>query len=348
MAEKNLSQAEVKQRIQMTMQAIQKDFGDNSVMILGDTKPLPIERISSGSYYLDEVMGGGYPKGRFIEIYGPESSGKTTIALHAIAEVQKLKQQNQAVFIDVENALDINYAKKLGVNVKELILSQPETAEEALSIAEAWIRSGVVGIIVIDSVAGLVPKQELEGDIGDNHVGLLARLMSQTLRRLSGLAYKTGTIVIFINQLREKVGVMFGNPETTPGGRALKFYSSIRLDVRPKEITKKDGFAIARTTHIKAVKNKVAPPFREADIDIEFGVGISKNAEIIDMGSELGVIHKSGAWYSYKDNRIGQGKENAKQFLSDNPELTKEIDETIRSLLQPQYEPLVDNITDNE
>jgi recombination protein RecA len=319
--------------IKATLAQIEKDFGVGICNQLGDAKPVKLERTHSGSFKIDELTGGGYPRGRIIEIFGPESSGKTTVALHALAEIQA--QGELAVFIDAEHALDLNYAKALGVDVKALVLAQPDTAEDSLQICERWIRSGVCGIIVIDSVAAMVPKAELEGEIGDNHIGQMARLLSQALRKIAGLAQKTGTEVIFINQLREKVGVMFGNPETTPGGRALKFYASIRLDIRPKEITKIGDNAVSRVSRIKTVKNKVAPPFREVDVDIEFGRGISKEAEILDYGSELGVIDKSGAWYKYKGELIGQGRENAKQALMANGELADEIEALIVTMLNP-------------
>ncbi|MGV2910889.1 recombinase RecA, partial [Bacillus safensis] len=271
---------------------------------------------------------GGYPRGRIIEVYGPESSGKTTVALHAIAEVQQ--QGGQAAFIDAEHALDPVYAQKLGVNIDELLLSQPDTGEQALEIAEALVRSGAVDIVVIDSVAALVPKAEIEGDMGDSHVGLQARLMSQALRKLSGAINKSKTIAIFINQIREKVGVMFGNPETTPGGRALKFYSSVRLEVRRAEQLKQGNDIMGNKTRIKVVKNKVAPPFRIAEVDIMYGEGISKEGEIIDLGSELDIVQKSGAWYSYQEERLGQGRENAKQFLKENKDIMLMIQEQIR------------------
>ncbi|MFD3204126.1 recombinase RecA, partial [Bacillus sp. LR_5] len=278
---------------------------------------------------LDTALGiGGYPRGRIIEVYGPESSGKTTVALHAIAEVQQ--QGGQAAFIDAEHALDPVYAQKLGVNIEELLLSQPDTGEQALEIAEALVRSGAVDIVVVDSVAALVPKAEIEGDMGDSHVGLQARLMSQALRKLSGAINKSKTIAIFINQIREKVGVMFGNPETTPGGRALKFYSSVRLEVRRAEQLKQGNDVMGNKTKIKVVKNKVAPPFRTAEVDIMYGEGISKEGEIIDLGTELDIVQKSGSWYSYEEERLGQGRENAKQFLKENKDIMLMIQEQIR------------------
>jgi recombination protein RecA len=316
--------------LEQALKQIEKQFGKGSIMKLGEQTDREISTVSSGSLALDIALGvGGYPRGRIIEIYGPESSGKTTVALHAIAEVQKLG--GQAAFIDAEHALDPIYAQKLGVNIDELLLSQPDTGEQALEIAEALVRSGAVDIIVIDSVAALVPKAEIEGEMGDAHVGLQARLMSQALRKLSGAINKSKTIAIFINQIREKVGVMFGNPETTPGGRALKFYASVRLEVRRAEQIKQGNDMVGNKTKIKVVKNKVAPPFRTADVDIMYGEGISREGEIIDMGSELDIIQKSGSWYSYKEERLGQGRENAKQFLKENPEIMEEIAQEIRN-----------------
>ncbi|MCZ0754104.1 recombinase RecA [Anoxybacillus sp. J5B_2022] len=315
--------------LEQALKQIEKQFGKGSIMKLGEQTDRQISTVSSGSLALDIALGvGGYPRGRIVEIYGPESSGKTTVALHAIAEVQK--QGGQAAFIDAEHALDPIYAKNLGVNIDELLLSQPDTGEQALEIAEALVRSGAVDIIVIDSVAALVPKAEIEGDMGDSHVGLQARLMSQALRKLSGAINKSKTIAIFINQIREKVGVMFGNPETTPGGRALKFYASVRLEVRRAEQIKQGNDMVGNKTKIKVVKNKVAPPFKTADVDIMYGEGISREGEIIDMGSELDIIQKSGSWYSYKDERLGQGRENAKQFLKENPQIAEEIAKEIR------------------
>lgn len=312
------------------LRKIEKQFGKGSIMKLGEQAERKIDTISSGSLALDIALGiGGYPKGRIIEIYGPESSGKTTVALHAIAEAQKLG--GQAAFIDAEHALDPNYARAVGVNIEELLLSQPDTGEQGLEIAEALVRSGAVDIIVIDSVAALVPSAEIEGEMGDSHVGLQARLMSQALRKLSGAINKSQTIAIFINQIREKVGVMFGNPETTPGGRALKFYSSIRLEVRRAETLKQGTDMIGNRTKIKVVKNKVAPPFKQAMVDIMYGEGISIEGEILDIGSELDIVEKSGAWYSYNGERLGQGRENAKQFLIKHPEIANEILAAIRS-----------------
>lgn len=318
-----------KAALEMALKQIEKQFGKGSIMRMGEQTETRISTVPSGSLALDTALGvGGYPRGRIIEIYGPESSGKTTVALHAIAEVQA--KGGQAAFIDAEHALDPTYAQKLGVNIDELLLSQPDTGEQALEIAEALVRSGAVDIIVIDSVAALVPKAEIEGEMGDAHVGLQARLMSQALRKLSGAINKSKTIAVFINQIREKVGVMFGNPETTPGGRALKFYSTIRLEVRRAETLKQGTDMVGNKTKIKVVKNKVAPPFRTAEVDIMYGEGISKEGEIVDIGAELDIIQKSGSWYSYNDQRIGQGRENAKLFLKENPDLRLEIQTKIR------------------
>ena len=311
---------------------IEKQFGKGAIMKLGEKGVRNIDVVSSGSLALDQALGvGGYPKGRIIEIFGPESSGKTTIALHAIAEVQKTG--GRAAFIDAEHALDPVYAKNLGVNINDLLLSQPDTGEQALEICDALVKSDAVDIVVIDSVAALVPQAEIEGEMGDSHVGLQARLMSQALRKLGGIVNKTNTICIFINQLREKVGVMFGNPETTPGGRALKFYSTVRLDVRRAEQIKVGSDVLGNKTVIKVVKNKVAPPFKTAEVEIMYGEGISKTGEIIDIASNLGILDKSGAWYSYKGEKIGQGKENAKLVLKNNPALYKEIEEKVRTHL---------------
>ena len=316
--------------LDMALRQIEKQFGKGSVMKLGEAAAnQQVSVISSGSLALDISLGiGGYPRGRIIEIYGPESSGKTTVALHAIAEAQK--NGGQAAFIDAEHALDPTYARKLGVNIDELLLSQPDTGEQALEIAEALVRSGAVDIIVIDSVAALVPKAEIEGEMGDAHVGLQARLMSQALRKLSGAISKSKSIAIFINQIREKVGVMFGNPETTPGGRALKFYSTIRLEVRRAESIKQGNEMIGNKTKIKVVKNKVAPPFKQCDVDIMYGEGVSREGSIIDIGTELDIIQKSGSWYSYSDQRLGQGRENAKEYLVENPEAALDIENQIR------------------
>lgn len=315
--------------LEMALRQIEKQFGKGSVMKLGESTHMKVEVVPSGSLALDIALGiGGLPKGRIIEVYGPESSGKTTVALHAIAEVQK--QGGQAAFIDAEHALDPKYANALGVNIDELLLSQPDTGEQALEIAEALVRSGAVDIIVVDSVAALVPKAEIEGDMGDSHVGLQARLMSQALRKLSGAINKSNTIAIFINQLREKIGVMFGNPETTPGGRALKFYSSIRLDVRRVESIKMGNDVVGNRTKIKVVKNKVAPPFKQADVDIMYGEGISKEGSLVDIGTEMDIVNKSGAWYSYEGERLGQGRENSKQFLKEHQDIALLIENKIR------------------
>ncbi|ETA73581.1 recombinase A [Ligilactobacillus equi DPC 6820] len=298
-------------------------------MKMGDKVDTQISTVSSGSLALDEALGvGGFPRGRIVEIYGPESSGKTTVALHAVAEVQKAG--GTAAYIDAENALDPAYATALGVNIDELLLSQPDTGEQGLEIADALVSSGAVDIVVVDSVAALVPRAEIEGEMGDSHVGLQARLMSQALRKLSGTINKTKTIALFINQIREKVGIMFGNPETTPGGRALKYYSTIRLDVRRSEQIKDGSDVIGNKTKIKVVKNKVAPPFRIAEVDIMYGQGISRTGELIDMAVEKDIINKSGSWFSYGDQRIGQGRENVKRFLVDNPEVMNEINLKVR------------------
>ncbi|HOI85713.1 MAG TPA: recombinase RecA [Acholeplasmataceae bacterium] len=312
------------QALEAAMKQIEKQYGKGSVMRLGDEAERTVEAIPTGSLGLDIALGiGGYPKGRIIEIYGPESSGKTTLALHAIAEVQKLG--GYVAFIDAEHALDPKYARALGVDVDNLILSQPDTGEQALEIAEALIRSGSVDAIVVDSVAALVPEAEINGEMGDSHVGLQARLMSQAMRKLSGAISKAGTIAIFINQIREKVGVMFGNPETTPGGRALKFYASVRLEIRRGEAIKSATDIVGNKATIKVVKNKVAPPFKSVSVDIIFGEGISKSGELIDLASELDIIQKSGAWFAYNNEKIGQGRENAKLYLEKNPEIFKKV-----------------------
>jgi len=315
--------------LDQALKQIEKQFGKGSIMKMGEQSDIKVPTVSSGSIAIDVALGvGGYPRGRIIEIYGPESSGKTTVALHAIAEVQKLG--GYAAFIDAENALDPSYAQKLGVNIDELLVSQPDTGEQGLEIAEALVRSGAIDIIVVDSVAALVPKAEIEGEMGDSHMGLQARLMSQAMRKLSGALNKSKTIAIFINQVREKIGVMFGNPETTPGGRALKFYSTIRMEVRRAEVIKQGSEIIGNRTKIKIVKNKVAPPFKSAEVDIMYGEGISLEGEIVDIGSELDIIQKSGSWYSYEGERLGQGRENAKLYLKENPELKREILKKIR------------------
>ena len=318
--------------LEQVLADIEKQFGKGAIMKLGDKGVCNIDVVSSGSLMLDQALGvGGFPKGRIIEVFGPESSGKTTIALHAIAEVQKTG--GRAAFIDAEHALDPVYAKKLVVDTDNLLLSQPDTGEQALEIVDALVRSGAMSIIVIDSVAALVPQAEIEGEMGDSHVGLQARLMSQALRKLGGVINKTNTICIFINQLREKVGVMFGNPETTPGGRALKFYSSVRLDVRRGEQIKANSDVLGNKTVIKVVKNKVAPPFKTAEVEIMYGEGISKTGELIDLAVNKNIIDKSGAWFSYKGEKIGQGKENVKLVLKNNPKMYKEIEEKVRKCL---------------
>ena len=326
---------------------IEKQFGKGAVMKLGEREHQKIDTIPSGSISLDIALGiGGYPKGRIIEIFGPESSGKTTFALHAIAEAQK--KGGRAAFIDAEHALDPIYASKLGVNINDLLLSQPDNGEQALEICEALFRSGAISIIVVDSVAALVPQAEIEGEMGDSHVGLQARLMSQALRKLSGIVNKTNTVVIFINQLREKVGVMFGNPEVTPGGRALKFYSSVRLEIRKGEQIKLGSDAIGNRTNIKVVKNKMAPPFKSCSVDIIYGEGVSINGEIVDLGVEAGVLDKSGAWYSYNGDKVGQGKENVKEWLKKNPKMKEEIEKKVRNYFEKNDALEIGNVTKEE
>ncbi len=320
---------EKKEALALAMSQIEKQFGKGSVMKLGSNAHLNVDAIPTGSLTLDMALGiGGVPKGRIVEIYGPESSGKTTIALHIVAEAQK--RGGEAAFIDAEHALDPTYAKNIGVDVDSLIVAQPDTGEQALEIAEALVRSGALDVIVVDSVAALVPKAEIDGEMGDSHVGLQARLMSQAMRKLAGVLAKTNTVCIFINQLREKVGVMYGNPETTSGGRALKFYASVRMDVRRIETLKNGSEFVGNRTRVKVVKNKVAPPFKEAEFDMMYGKGISKEGSLVDMGVLLGVIQKSGAWFAYGDMRIGQGRENAKQFMIDHAEIAEEIEAKIR------------------
>ena len=318
--------------LESALQQIEKQYGKGSVMKLGDTGVnMNVEVVPSGSLSLDAALGlGGFPKGRIVEIYGPESSGKTTVALHAVAEVQK--RGGIAGFIDAEHALDPVYAANIGVDINNLYISQPDNGEQALEITETMVRSGAVDIVIVDSVAALVPKAEIEGDMGDSHVGLQARLMSQALRKLTAVISKSNCIVIFINQLREKVGVMFGNPETTTGGRALKFYASVRLDVRRIEALKAGGEVVGNRTRVKVVKNKVAPPFREAEFDIMFGQGISKEGDILDLAVEENIIQKSGAWFAYNDEKIGQGRENAKQFLKEHPEVLDEVEARVREV----------------
>lgn len=339
---------EKEKALEAAMGQIEKQFGKGSVMKLGEFKAMNIESIPTGSLSLDIALGiGGIPKGRIVEIFGPESSGKTTLALHMIAEAQK--KGGEAAFIDAEHALDPVYAKHLGVDIDNLIVSQPDTGEQALEIAEALIRSGAIDIIVVDSVAALVPKAEIDGDMGDAHVGLQARLMSQALRKLAGVINKSNSVIVFINQLREKVGIMFGNPETTPGGRALKFYASVRLDIRRIENIKQDTEVVGNRVRVKVVKNKVAPPFREAEFDIIYGKGISKSGNIVDLGVNLGLVEKSGAWFGYNGERIGQGRENAKKYLEDNPKMMAEIEEKIRKNFDEAFEKsLGDTVVDKE
>ena len=335
--------SEKRKALEMAMGQIEKQFGKGSVMKLGDFQAMNIEAIPTGALGLDIALGiGGLPRGRIIEIYGPESSGKTTLALHVIAEAQKMN--GEAAFIDAEHALDPVYAKHLGVDIDNLIVSQPDTGEQALEIAEALIRSGALDVIVVDSVAALVPKAEIDGDMGDSHIGLQARLMSQALRKLAGAINKSKTVIVFINQLREKVGVMFGNPETTTGGRALKYYASVRLDIRKVENIKQDGEVIGNRARVKIVKNKVAPPFREAEFDILYGKGISKEGNILDIAVNLEIIEKSGSWFSYNGERIGQGRENVKRYLSENPEVMKELEAKERENFSQAFEKsLVDD-----
>ncbi|MCI9063575.1 MAG: recombinase RecA [Clostridia bacterium] len=328
---------ERKKALDVALSQIEKQFGKGSVMKLGEFKAMEIESIPTGALSLDIALGiGGVPRGRIIEIYGPESSGKTTLTLHIIAEAQK--QGGQAAFIDAEHALDPVYAKKLGVDINELIVSQPDTGEQALEITESLVRSGALDVIVVDSVAALVPKAEIDGDMGDSHMGLQARLMSQALRKLAGAINKSKTVLIFINQLREKIGVMFGNPETTTGGRALKFYASVRMDIRKIENIKQDGNVIGNRARVKVVKNKVAPPFREAEFDIMYGEGISKIGNILDTAINLDIVEKSGSWFSYNGNRIGQGRENVKKYLADNPEILSEVEKKVRDNFAKAFE----------
>ena len=324
---------EKKKALESVFSVIEKEYGTGSIMKLGDANSVDVEVTPTGSLTLDMALGvGGLPRGRVIEIYGPESSGKTTVALHVVAEAQKMG--GEAAFIDAEHALDPVYAKKLGVDIDNLIVAQPDTGEQALDIAEALVRSGALDVIVVDSVAALVPKAEIDGEMGDSHVGLLARLMSQALRKLTAVISKSGTVVIFINQLREKVGVMYGNPETTPGGRALKFFSSVRLDVRRGEVIKNGTELIGNKTKVKVVKNKVAPPFKTAEFDILYGEGISKEGNILDFAVENNIIKKSGAWFSYNGEKIGQGRDNVRKYMVENKEFTAEIDRQVRELLK--------------
>ena len=324
---------EKKKALESVFSVIEKEYGTGSIMKLGDANSVDVEVIPTGSLTLDMALGvGGLPRGRVIEIYGPESSGKTTVALHVVAEAQKMG--GEAAFIDAEHALDPVYAKKLGVDIDNLIVAQPDTGEQALDIAEALVRSGALDVIVVDSVAALVPKAEIDGEMGDSHVVLLARLMSQALSKLTAVISKSGTVVIFINQLREKVGVMYGNPETTPGGRALKFFSSVRLDVRRGEVIKNGTELIGNKTKVKVVKNKVAPPFKTAEFDILYGEGISKEGNILDFAVENNIIKKSGAWFSYNGEKIGQGRDNVRKYMVENKEFTAEIDRQVRELLK--------------
>ncbi len=328
---------EKKKALEAAMSQIEKQFGKGSVMKLGEYKAMEVEAIPTGALSLDIALGiGGLPRGRIVEIFGPESSGKTTLALHVIAEAQK--EGGEVAFIDAEHALDPVYSKKLGVDIDNLIVAQPDTGEQALEITESLVRSGALDVIVVDSVAALVPKAEIDGDMGDSHMGLQARLMSQALRKLAGAINKSKTVLIFINQLREKIGVMFGNPETTTGGRALKFYASVRLDIRKIENIKQDGEIKGSRTRVKVVKNKVAPPFREAEFDIVYGEGISKAGNILDMAVNLDIIEKSGSWFSYNGERIGQGRENVKSYLNENPDVLAEVEEKVRANFEKAFE----------
>ena len=329
--------AEKKKALEAAMSQIEKQFGKGSVMKLGEFKAMEIEAIPTGALSLDIALGiGGVPRGRIIEVFGPESSGKTTLALHIVAEAQKMG--GEAAFIDAEHALDPVYAKKLGVDIDNLIVSQPDTGEQALEITESLVRSGALDVIVVDSVAALVPKAEIDGDMGDSHMGLQARLMSQALRKLAGAINKSKTVLIFINQLREKVGVMFGNPETTTGGRALKFYASVRMDIRKIENIKQDGEVKGNRVRVKVIKNKVAPPFREAEFDVIYGEGISKEGNILDMAVNLDIVEKAGSWFSYNGERIGQGRENVKKYLKENPKMLEEIEGKVREDFEKVFE----------
>ena len=329
--------AEKRKALEVAMSQIEKQFGKGSVMKLGEYKAMEVEAIPTGALSLDIALGiGGVPRGRIIEVFGPESSGKTTLALHIIAEAQKMG--GEAAFIDAEHALDPVYARKLGVDIDNLIVSQPDTGEQALEITEALVRSGALDVVVVDSVAALVPKAEIDGEMGDSHMGLQARLMSQALRKLAGAINKTKTVLIFINQLREKIGVMFGNPETTTGGRALKFYASVRMDIRKTEMMKQDGQVIGNRVRVKVIKNKVAPPFREAEFDVLYGKGISKVGNILDMAVNLDFVEKSGAWFSYNGQRISQGRENAKRYLEEHPDIMDEIEKKVRDNFAKAFE----------
>ena len=329
--------AEKRKALEVAMSQIEKQFGKGSVMKLGEYKAMEVEAIPTGALSLDIALGiGGVPRGRIIEVFGPESSGKTTLALHIIAEAQKMG--GEAAFIDAEHALDPVYARKLGVDIDNLIVSQPDTGEQALEITEALVRSGALDVVVVDSVAALVPKAEIDGEMGDSHMGLQARLMSQALRKLAGAINKSKTVLIFINQLREKIGVMFGNPETTTGGRALKFYASVRMDIRKTEMMKQDGHVIGNRVRVKVIKNKVAPPFREAEFDVLYGKGISKVGNILDMAVNLDIVEKSGAWFSYNGQRISQGRENAKRYLEEHPDIMDEIEKKVRDNFAKAFE----------
>lgn len=329
--------AEKRKALEVAMNQIEKQFGKGSVMKLGEFKAMEVEAIPTGALSLDIALGiGGVPRGRIVEVFGPESSGKTTLALHIIAEAQKMG--GEAAFIDAEHALDPVYAKKLGVDIDNLIVSQPDTGEQALEITEALVRSGALDVIVVDSVAALVPKAEIDGEMGDSHMGLQARLMSQALRKLAGAINKSKTVLLFINQLREKIGVMFGNPETTTGGRALKFYASVRMDIRKIEMMKQDGQVVGNRVRVKVIKNKVAPPFREAEFDILYGKGISKVGNILDMAVNLDIVEKSGAWFSYNGQRISQGRENAKRYLEEHPDTMNEIEKKVRDNFAKAFE----------
>ena len=329
--------AEKRKALEVAMSQIEKQFGKGSVMKLGEYKAMEVEAIPTGALSLDIALGiGGVPRGRIIEVFGPESSGKTTLALHIIAEAQKMG--GEAAFIDAEHALDPVYARKLGVDIDNLIVSQPDTGEQALEITEALVRSGALDVVVVDSVAALVPKAEIDGEMGDSHMGLQARLMSQALRKLAGAINKSKTVLIFINQLREKIGVMFGNPETTTGGRALKFYASVRMDIRKTEMMKQDGQVIGNRVRVKVIKNKVAPPFREAEFDVLYGKGISKVGNILDMAVNLDIVEKSGAWFSYNGQRISQGRENAKRYLEEHPDIMDEIEKIVRDNFAKAFE----------
>ena len=335
---------ERKKALEVAMAQIEKQFGKGSVMKLGEYKAMEIEAIPTGALGLDIALGiGGVPRGRIVEVYGPESYGKTTLALHIVAEAQKMG--GEAAFIDAEHALDPVYAKHLGVNIDDLLVSQPDTGEQALEITEALVRSGALDVIVVDSVAALVPKAEIDGDMGDSHMGLQARLMSQALRKLAGAINKSKTVIIFINQLREKIGVMFGNPETTTGGRALKFYASVRMDIRKIENIKQDGEVVGSRARVKVIKNKVAPPFREAEFDIVYGKGISKEGNILDMAVNLDIIEKAGSWFSYNGSKIGQGRENVKKYLAENQEVMEEVEKKVRDNFAKAFEQ---SLGDNE